>query len=237
MSWIDDNKGQGPWEFSEQGDKPHYNEGSLISDSDNPTWRTDHLSFSDEPITPTHHPWCGYWHKDYPPEPPLLDCSCVGITIGYTTLQMSTGEEQVLTVENPVDGCIYSWAIAGGGNLSSSTGLSVVYTASFSNPNCKLNPSIIYLSCGDVCDSIAVATNEYTGPANAYEIREADCYKNAHWHLRKFHKKCDGTPGTSYLWCSSTSYAQCVIDCEPGKVTDLRTQAMKDGGCCPEALM
>ena len=72
MSWIDDNKDEGPWDsdhwqsdkdlgswsFSAQPDKPHYNEGNLISDHDNPVWGTDH---SGVPATPTHHPWCGYW--------------------------------------------------------------------------------------------------------------------------------------------------------------------------------
>ena len=71
MTWISDNKGAGPWDFIKQPDKPHYNEGNLISDHDNPVWATDHLSLFDKPVTPTHHPWCGYWHKDYtPPSPP-----------------------------------------------------------------------------------------------------------------------------------------------------------------------
>lgn len=67
VTWVGDNKGAGPWDFVKQSDKLHYNEGNLISDYDDPIWATDHLSLFDEPITPTHHPHCGYWHKAYVP--------------------------------------------------------------------------------------------------------------------------------------------------------------------------
>ena len=231
MSWIDDNKGQGPWEFTGQSNKPHYNEGSLISDSDDPTWRTDHLSFSDEPITPTHHPWCGYWHRG---------CDCAGIIIGYTTLLMSVDENQTLTVENPVDGCVYSWKITnGGGNLSSNTGLSIVYTAPSSNPICELNPTI-QLSCGDVCDSITIAINEYTGSAWAYHIWQ-ECVP--HGLEGSYYKLLDGYScddvhqfGPNYS-CGGNNEADCIAVCPPIGIEDIRTQLMKDRGCCPEALM
>lgn len=67
MGWIDKYKNEGPWDFIEQKDKPHYNEGNLISDHDNPVWELDHLAMFDDPVTPTHHPWCGYWTKSYTP--------------------------------------------------------------------------------------------------------------------------------------------------------------------------
>ena len=79
MTWIDDHKGEGPWDFDEQKDKIHYNEGNLISDHDDPVWGD--AFFADKigktPITPEHHPWCGYWTKEYIPvdtaaEPGLL---------------------------------------------------------------------------------------------------------------------------------------------------------------------
>lgn len=51
MSWIDDNKDQGPWEFSEQGDKWGY--------LNNPRWTSD-------PGHEGKHSPCGHWHKgDY----------------------------------------------------------------------------------------------------------------------------------------------------------------------------
>jgi len=61
MSWIDDNKGSGPWNFTEQSDKPRYNEGDKIATAANPVWSNDH---SGVPITNEHTP-CGYWFKDY----------------------------------------------------------------------------------------------------------------------------------------------------------------------------
>jgi hypothetical protein len=67
LTWISDNKGGGSWPFIPQPDKPHYNEGNLISDHDDPVWK---MSFSGEPITSIHHPWCGYWTKDYVPPAP-----------------------------------------------------------------------------------------------------------------------------------------------------------------------
>lgn len=63
MTWIDDNKGQGPWDFEKQTEKPSYNQGNLISHKSNTVWETDFLSNSarvDNRITPIHDP-CGYW--------------------------------------------------------------------------------------------------------------------------------------------------------------------------------
>ena len=48
MTWIDDNKDQGPWEFTEQGDKRGY--------INNPRW-------VDEPVHEDQHLPCGYWPR------------------------------------------------------------------------------------------------------------------------------------------------------------------------------
>lgn len=72
MSWIDDNKNAGPWDFMPQADRAHYNEGNLISGSDDPVWSTDHLVSDDPLITPTHDPHCGYWTKKFIPKDSLL---------------------------------------------------------------------------------------------------------------------------------------------------------------------
>ena len=61
MSWIDEYKGEGPWPFIPQPDKPHYNEGNLISSADNPVWETN---FPGPLVTPVHNPWCGYWGRE-----------------------------------------------------------------------------------------------------------------------------------------------------------------------------
>lgn len=57
-------KNLGSWPLQFQQDRPYYNEGDRISSSDNPVWTTD---FTKRPVTPTHAPWCGYWH-DHPVE-------------------------------------------------------------------------------------------------------------------------------------------------------------------------
>jgi hypothetical protein len=63
-----ENKGEGPWDFVQQGDKPHYNEGDLISSSPlvtggSPVWDMAENKIGDTPITSIHNPWCGYWTK------------------------------------------------------------------------------------------------------------------------------------------------------------------------------
>lgn len=55
--WIS-TKGEGPWEFDKEINKPRYNEGTHIATVENPLWidiTNDHT-----PITTTHTP-CGYW--------------------------------------------------------------------------------------------------------------------------------------------------------------------------------
>ena len=232
MSWIDDNKGQGPWEFSERSDKPHYNEGNLISDHNNPVWATDHLSFSDEPITPTHHPWCGYWYKDY------AECSCEGITINYTTLQMSCDEVQTLSVNNPVEGCTYSWEMTSDeGNLSSSTGASVDYTAPSLNANCIYNPTIELSYNGDVCDSITIAVNCYNDWA--YGKWGSCIFISPYgWCTKKYRFMCDNTTdGLVYGSHCYNTEEQCIAGGLPGTIIDERSDEAKEGGCCPEGLL
>jgi hypothetical protein len=58
MSWIDDNKGQTPWSVEIDNEKLSYNDGSVISTSDNPIWSMDHSGVA---ISNTHKP-CGYWN-------------------------------------------------------------------------------------------------------------------------------------------------------------------------------
>jgi len=63
MSWIDNYKGSGLWDFTAQPQKASYNEGDKIATAVNPVWSSDHSGI---PITDGHNP-CGYWFKDYSP--------------------------------------------------------------------------------------------------------------------------------------------------------------------------
>jgi len=61
--WKDD-KDFGSFAFSQQENKPSYNEGDHITTYASPVWSME--EGSNVPITPTHKP-CGYWTKDYVP--------------------------------------------------------------------------------------------------------------------------------------------------------------------------
>ena len=70
VPWIDDNKGNGPWDFIPSKDKLFYNEGDRISSIVKPIWDLAH-NFSGIPTTEKHNP-CGYWSKftdGYSPTP------------------------------------------------------------------------------------------------------------------------------------------------------------------------
>jgi len=98
------------------------------------------------------------------------NCDCTNISIGYTTQGMQVNEEQTLTVEGGVDGCVYAWGLVGGGTLSGEEGDSVVYTAPATNPNCESN-AVVSLSVGGAqCDSLGIAINAYY-ESKAYEIK------------------------------------------------------------------
>lgn len=58
-------KGEGPWKFSKGSGHYSYNEGNLISTSDNPVFSVDHSGI---PITDIHRP-CGYWFDSPAPAP------------------------------------------------------------------------------------------------------------------------------------------------------------------------
>ena len=180
------------------------------------------------------------------------DCTdkCVAAIIGFTTQQMSLSESQTLTVNNPESGVTYRWKItAGGGSLTTITGLSTVYTAPSSNANCTNNPTIsLYANGCELCNSLDIAVNNPAVTGVAYRKRVCGCGGMAcssydysdNWG-------CDGVlyaqTGTclSVPWCgcdaSGTKYSQSHY--EPGwnpyPVGDIRTAEMKAQGCCPKS--
>lgn len=56
-----DYKDLGPWDFTQQTEKPEYNCGSLIAIKEDPTWTMQ--TFPGDPIADAHLP-CGYWTKE-----------------------------------------------------------------------------------------------------------------------------------------------------------------------------
>ena len=101
---------------------------------------------------------------------------CVGATIHYATRQMKINEEQTLMVIPCTEEfCIpeFTWKItAGGGTLNTDAGISTIYTAPPTNPNCTNNATIL-LSCGNKSlDTLQIAINTYADNAVAYQIKD-----------------------------------------------------------------
>jgi len=197
------------------------------------------------------------------------DCAdkCVAAIIGFTTQQMSLSESQTLTVNNPESGVTYRWKItAGGGSLTTITGLSTVYTAPSSNANCTNNPTIsLYANGCELCNSLDIAVNNpaVTGAAYvSYRIyhypeasRENVCAKNMIKRLYTCANIATGLPMTIeacclYSWmcdwgtnCSSCTDALLLSQCAAiegyscAANKDARTAEMKEQGCCPAGLL
>lgn len=72
MSWIEDNKGAGPWEFNKSQVEGKYNEGNRISTLGDPIWSLEDNGLGGIPITPTHYPNCGMWNGLEAPGPPPI---------------------------------------------------------------------------------------------------------------------------------------------------------------------
>ncbi len=146
---------------------------------------------------------CLKWARDHDNVMPNGDCFpceslcfCDDVLIYYTTTSMQVNEQQTLSVLNPAEGCLYKWEIvSGGGGLSASSGLSVIFTAPDSNSECLQN-AVISLSVGSTqCDSLPIAVNGYLPPTDAYRVSvcildlfceevEARVYCSTlvHWH-------------------------------------------------------
>jgi len=85
------------------------------------------------------------------------------VEIGYFTDHIDPGESLGLTVKNAHESCAgekYTWAItSGGGELSTETGLDVIFTAPATGHGCPGN-TIISLYCGgEVIDTLNITIN------------------------------------------------------------------------------
>jgi hypothetical protein len=139
-----------------------------------------------------------------PPDAP----ECAG-NINYTTSQMSVNQKQNLswTDSTPANICgdahVFSWALSGGGSLSSTTSQTTTYTAPSSNAGCSNNATISLLCDGVVVDEVEIAINQsgYTGVAYYYntgciefcEQQEGEEYFNANYYMFQTQYHCDGS--------------------------------------------
>jgi hypothetical protein len=168
-------------------------------------------------------------------------------TIGYTTQGMIVSQTQTLTVIDPVSGMTYHWELIGGGSLSEDEGLSIIYTAPATNPNCVGNAEIkLYNAYGSLCDTLKIAINAITGGwvmMYCCSIYTGGGYPGPWYQCYNF-ARCDGvfnwttTSETCTDWgCPEYSgmftYNKCTVE----GLQDLRTEEDKQAGCCPPQLM
>lgn len=180
-------------------------------------------------------------------------CGCTDISIGYTTQQMQVNEQQTLIVIGAQEGCTYNWAIAsGGGSLSTDTGTSTIYTAPSTNAECANNPTITLSNGGIQCDVLELAVNAWVAGGLAARYCCSFWYAG-NWRHCWQTVGCDGiydlvceplcvTMGcTTSIWSCmfGADYGTCADHLPPYEegVKDLRTAAMKTGGCCPWELL
>ncbi|MCC7570627.1 hypothetical protein KO465_04725 [Candidatus Micrarchaeota archaeon] len=152
-SWIENNRGAGPWDFNPSPRKVIYNEGSYLANKDNPVWSPVESVLLNDPISDKHFP-CGYWFKDYTVNHCLDSlCTCDGVSISGNT-SMYTNGAQTLSVVNPKDGCIYVWGIESGlCELYSDIGTTVVLKAA------ALASTVVIglYTQGNLCDTITIS--------------------------------------------------------------------------------
>jgi len=178
MSWISDNKGQGPWTFVPQPDKWGYlnNPRFVTPATDGVTytedegnepqvWSTSQVKGS-AGSQAAHIP-CGHWHKLPLADGPGQSRKGVSGTIGYVSQQMSVGEQQTFTYIGS-DGVVsdlpegYTWSVDYG-----SISVDGVYTAPATNPGCIYNPTIAVYHAGVTIATLKVAVNADTNAGNA----------------------------------------------------------------------
>ncbi len=174
-------------------------------------------------------------------------CSATGISIGYTSQQMSCSGTQALTAlpATDADSC-WIWSLSGGGSLSATSGASVIYTAPATNANCANNATITLTNDKGATATLQIAVNCVSDPAewaiweNAWDGTQAgwSCGAGAHvWQGKRL--SCDGTLYGLVGNCSSCDCVptgQCIQDptCTSPSIQATccdHTEACADGVC------
>lgn len=183
----------------------------------------------------------------------LTTCSpCPSPEIEYTTQSMQTLQQQTLSL---IPGALgpFKWdIIEGAGQISAVSGPSIVYTAPGSNPGCAYNPTIqVTDACGRrVTLKLAVSAYnprfayarpnlERCGVTRTLDLCACMCGYNAY--------DCYDLPTGYYAhyWCAGAEYwclpqqagGPCFFPPNCVDPLDLRTQGMKDLGCCPAGTL
>lgn len=192
---------------------------------------------------------------------------CPAPTIGYDSLQMSCGSQQILSHSGGGAGGKYTWS-ADYGTFNKPIGTTVIYTAPSANANCANNPTITLTDCCGHKGTVKFAVNCVVGgtPATVYRYDSVGPTGCQHAIWAEFYL-CDGSYYTkngcdscgcgACANCDCGSYPQCnsAFQCTQamliarctmaamcaGSCTlgweDIRTTTQKAAGCCPAQLL
>lgn len=144
---------------------------------------------------------------------PGQECSCEGVSIGYTSDGMSGGESQYLVVMGAVQSCTYTWAIiSGGGSLDVTEGDEVEYTAPTTNPYCANNPTIGLYVNEELCDTLTLAINTANIDAEVVRVY-AMVYECANYVTGNYYPNtglCDG----DYIYSLNARMSMTGYNCD-----------------------
>ena len=145
------------------------------------------------------------------------DCSgdpCKSALISPTTLTMTAGTTQTLTVSSPESGTKYKWSTTTG-TVSPVQGQSITFTAPETNVNCANNATVTLTATKDgvtvACDTLAVSVNVVTTNTVAYKYitvpsKGDHCVWSEYW-------PCDtetwAGEGCGYYYTTSCSFYNC----------------------------
>jgi len=185
--------------------------------------------------------------------------TCPPPEILYVTRTMLPGEQQRLNIMNP-DWGPFEWHItAGGGTLVGVDQPDPVFTAPQSNVDCTSNTTIMVKDSCDRMVYLTFTTNSAPNGSRAYYITNVFCWSHQP-HPSNFEGVSTWGP---YCYACFDRYFDCAgnylltgahigmwspdeTDCAPSfcdmclpensKVMDIRSNYMKQVGCCPSAL-
>lgn len=178
--------------------------------------------------------------------------------ISYTSLIMGCSQSQDLEVTG---GCgPYQWSLSGGGTLTvlSEFGNRAQYDSPATNPNCVNNATVTVTDCCGDSAQVQIAVNCWFVGGALMVCEQIPCWdgcpSNWNGYMKIIYYNCDGTifMGPSCFCSTGFGVVNCASPCPNAcglyacpccwcancgasgcGIYDVRTAAMKAGGCCP----
>jgi hypothetical protein len=172
-------------------------------------------------------------------------------SIAYSSFTVNFGMSQTFTIYGKHPGAtesMFSWQLSGEGSLSATSGFETTYTAPDDNANCGFSATINLYCNGTLMDSIELSISIYDNDSLAFRVYSSD---NVHCAA---HFRCECTRSCYAIYCSGrmttndcngslSGFQDCYSPpsgctdrtCSPQYVdnVDVRTEEMKQNGCCP----